>query len=204
MRKSSMSSVTSDVMRTYQELVDEISHEIERIRNEYGRSPCPSDCFKCCSNTSTIPISEVEARDLKKGLDALPPEIRQHIRQKAERTIRELEAKGYTPENMIKDTGMKAIDVVKGKSTGECPMLIGGVCSVYEHRPVICRVWGYPIDNGQELACCKKTFIGQYRNYKPLKYADYWQRCKNLSDALGSKQKTPNCYLVVKLIDDTP
>ena len=198
-----MSSIADDVMHTYQELVDEINQEIDRIRNEYGRSPCPSNCFQCCSNTSTIPISEVEARDLKKGLDALPPEIRQHIRQKAERTIRELEAKGYTPETMVKDTGMKAIDVVKGKSSGECPMLIGGVCSVYEHRPVICRVWGYPIDNGQNLACCKKTFIGQSRNYKPLKYADYWQRCKNLSDALGAKQKTPNCYLVVQLIEDT-
>ena len=197
-----MGTLPDDVMETYQELIDEIDKEITRIRNEYGRYPCPPDCFQCCSNTSTIPISEVEARDLKKGLDKLPQEIREHIRQKAERTIKELEAKGYTPENMVKDTGMKAIDVVKGSSLGECPMLIGGVCSVYEHRPVICRVWGYPIDNGKNLACCKKTFIGQNRDYKPLKYADYWQRCKNLSDALGSVQKTPNCYLVVQLLEE--
>ena len=198
-----MRSIADDVMRTYQELLDELHQEITRIRNEYGKSPCPSNCFQCCLNTATIPISEVEARDLKRGLDALPSEIRQHIRQKAERTIKALEAEGYTPDNMVSSKGMKAIDVVKGKSTGECPMLIGGVCSVYEHRPIICRVWGYPIDNGQDLACCKKTFIGQYRNYKPLKYADYWQRCKNLSEALGAKQKTPNCYIVVKLLQDS-
>ncbi len=197
-----MATSEENILNTYQELVDEIDKDVERIRSEYGKGPCPSDCYQCCLNTSTIPISEVEARDLKKGLDLLPKEVRKHIRQKALKTINVLKAKGYTPENMAKDSGMEAIDVVKGKSFGECPMLIGGVCSVYEHRPVICRVWGYPIDNGNELACCKKTFIGQRRNYKPLNYADYWQRCKTMSEALGAEQKTPNCYLVVQLIEE--
>lgn len=192
---------TEDVMQTYQTLVDEIDRDVLRIREEFGRYPCPSDCFQCCLNTSTIPISEVEARDLKIGLERLPQELQEHILQKAKRTIKELEAEGYNPENMVKDTGLKAIDVVKGTSFGECPMLIGGVCSVYENRPVICRVWGYPIDNGNNLACCKKTFIGQERDYIPLKYSDYWQRCKNLSEELGSVQKTPNCYLVVQLLE---
>ena len=187
------------VMNEYRELVTEIDQDVERVRKEYGRVPCPSTCFQCCLNTSTIPISEVEARDLKTALDALPQPIREHIRQRAEATIKVLEANGHTREKMTENSGMDAIDVVKGKSFGECPMLIGGVCSVYEHRPVICRVWGYPINNGNELACCKKTFIGQRRNYKPVKYAEYWQRCKNLSEALGALQKTPNCYLVAQL-----
>ena len=196
-----MAELSEQVIASYQELVTEINQDIERIRTEYGRVPCPSDCFKCCLNTSTIPISEVESRDLKIALDALPQPIRQYIRQKAVKTIKVLEANGFSAENMVHDSGMKAIEVVKGKPYGECPMLIGGVCSVYEHRPIICRVWGYPIDNGKELACCKKTFIGQHKNYKPVKYAEYWSRCKTLSKALGAEQKTPNCYLVTQLID---
>lgn len=197
-----MNTSEDTIMNSYQEIVNEINNDVERIRSEHGKGPCPSNCFQCCLNTSTIPISEVEARDLKKGLDALPEEIRKHIREKAMKTISVLKAKGYTPDNMANDSGMQAIEVVKGKSFGACPMLIGGVCSVYEHRPVICRVWGYPINNGNELACCKKTFIGQRRNYKPLNYVDYWQRCKTLSEALGATKKTPNCYLVLKLIDE--
>ena len=193
--------VTEHVMKAYQELVTEIDQDVKRVREEYGRVPCPTDCFQCCLNTSTIPIGEVEARDLKIALDALPQQVREHILQKAQRTIKILEAQGWTPENMAKDSGMEAIEVVKGKPFGACPMLIGGVCSVYEHRPVICRVWGYPIDNGKELACCKKTFIGQHKNYEPVKYADYWQRCKKLSEALGAVQKTPNCYLVAQLLE---
>ncbi len=197
-----MSSLSQQVMQTYRELVDEINQDVARLRKEYGGVPCPSDCFKCCLNTSTIPISEVEARDLKVGLDALPLSIRHHIRQKAQNTIKVLEAEGFSPDEMVKDSGMEAIQVIKGKSYGECPMLIGGVCSVYDHRPVICRVWGYPINNGSELACCKKTFIGQRRNYKPIEYAEYWRRCRKLSESLGADKKTPNCYLVVKLLEE--
>lgn len=197
-----MSSLSQQVMQTYRELVDEINQDVARLRKEYGGVPCPSDCFKCCLNTSTIPISEVEARDLKVGLDALPLSIRHHIRQKAQNTIKVLEAEGFSPDEMVKDSGMEAIQVIKGKSYGECPMLIGGVCSVYEHRPVICRVWGYPINNGSELACCKKTFIGQRRNYKPIEYAEYWRRCRKLSESLGADKKTPNCYLVAQLLEE--
>lgn len=196
-----METLPEEIMSTYQQLVDEITQDIERLRTEHGRGPCPSDCFQCCLNTSTIPISEVEARDLKVGLNALPETIRSHILEKAKQTIRVLERNGFTREKMSKDSGLEAIEVIKGKTYGECPMLIGGVCSVYENRPVICRVWGYPIDNGRELACCKKTFIGVRRNYKPIKYAEYWRRCKDLSQALGSEHKTPNCYLVTELIE---
>lgn len=147
-------------------------------------------------------ISEVEARDLKIGLEALPAEIRSHIRQKAEQSIKKLKAHGYDVENIMPDAGMEAIGVIKGTPEGECPMLIGGVCTVYEHRPVICRVWGYPIHSSNELACCHKTFIGKRRRFRPLSYDRYWKVCQNLSTALGATRKTPNCYLVSQLLSE--
>ncbi len=197
-----MSIKPNQVMSKYKQLVSEINQDVDRIRQEYGRYPCPTNCFQCCNNTSTIPISEVEARDLKIGLDALPKQIRKHIHQKAQKTIKVLESKGFTSDSMTKDSGIDAINIIKGKSYGQCPMLIGGVCSVYEHRPVICRVWGYPIDNGNELACCRKTFIGQRRDFNPVKYSLYWQKCKTLSEDLGVFKKTPCCYLVTQLIEE--
>lgn len=197
-----MSIQSDQVMVKYNQLVTEINKDVDRIRQEFGRYPCPTNCFQCCNNTSTIPISEVEARHLKIGLDALPKQIKSHIHQKAQQTIKVLESKGFTSDSMVKDSGMEAINIIKGKSYGQCPMLIGGVCSVYEHRPVICRVWGYPIDNGNELACCRKTFIGQRRDFNPVKYSLYWQKCKTLSEDLGVFKKTPSCYLVSQLIEE--
>ena len=189
-------------MQAYHELLDEIQRDVKRLRDASGGVPCPANCFSCCRNTATMAISEVEARDLKVGLETLPVEIRAHIRQKAERSIKKLKARGYDVENIMPDAGMKAIGVIKDTPEGECPMLIGGVCAVYEHRPVICRVWGYPIHNGNELACCNKTFIGKRRRYRPLNYDRYWKMCQKLSTELGATQKTPNCYLVSRLLSE--
>ena len=189
-------------MKAYDELVDEIERDVQRLRSESGGVPCPSTCFTCCYNTATMAISEVEAQDLKIGLEALPAELRTHIRSKAERTIKKLEAHGHTIESIMPDSGMEAVSVVRGKPEGECPMLIGGVCSVYEHRPVICRVWGYPMHNGNELACCHKTFLGTRNHFRPLNYNRYWKVCQDLSTELGATRKTPNCYLVVRLLSE--
>ncbi len=190
-------------MQTYHELTAEITKEVQRLRKEYGRFPCPADCFECCKNTATMAISEAEARDLKVGLDALPLQLRMHIRQKAERTIRALEAEGYNAKNMAAQVGLDAIQVIKGKREGECPMLIAGVCTVYEHRPVICRVWGYPLHNGNELACCHKTFIGQRQRFIPLNYTRYWRECQMVSKQLGVERKEPNCYVVAGLLSSS-
>lgn len=189
-------------MQAYYELLGEIERDVKRLREASGGVPCPSTCFACCHNTATMAISEVEARDLKIGLEALPAELRTHIRSKAERSIKALEAHGHTIESIMPDAGMEAVSVVRGKLEGECPMLIGGVCSVYEHRPVICRVWGYPIHNGNDLACCHKTFLGKRNRYRPLNYNHYWKTCQNLSTELGATRKTPNCYLVAQLLSE--
>ncbi len=43
-----------------------------------------------------------------------------------------------------------------------CPLLLGGVCSIYESRPVICRTHGLPllVDTGEEIGVdyCRSNF----------------------------------------------
>jgi Fe-S-cluster containining protein len=45
---------------------------------------------------------------------------------------------------------------------GQCPFLIDGACSVYSHRPVICRTHGLPLlsmgDEEWELNHCELNF----------------------------------------------
>lgn len=191
---------SNSVVEQYRHLMEEVHLETQRLYEARGSFPCPSTCYDCCRNTATMLISEIEGQDLKVGLKKLAPEIREHIRKKAKRSVRKLEQIGFSHERMTRDAGMESVEVLKGKPEAECPMLIGGVCSVYEHRPLICRVWGYPIDNGRELACCRKTFIGQRRRYKPIDYARYWDTCRDLSEKIGAEEKTPNAYLVVRLL----
>lgn len=45
---------------------------------------------------------------------------------------------------------------------GECPLLVGGLCAIYEYRPFICRSHGLPLlsmgDDGWELSHCELNF----------------------------------------------
>lgn len=193
---------SNSVMEQYRHLMTEVGLETQRLYEARGSFPCPSNCYDCCRNTATMLISEVEGQDVKVGLKKLAPEVQAYIRKKAKRSVRKLEQIGYSHERMTRDAGMEAVEVLKGTPEAECPMLIGGVCSIYEHRPLICRVWGYPINNGSELACCRKTFIGQRRLFKPIDYARYWKKCQDLSEKIGAEKKTPNAYLVVRLLNE--
>ena len=185
----------------YQEIIYEIERETLRLQKQIGGFPCPESCYDCCYNTATMRISEIEAQDLKIGLQKLPKEIQSHILEKASKSITKLNTVGFTEKNFPETSGTNIIEALKGTSEGECPMLVGGVCSVYKHRPIICRVWGYPITNNNQIGCCWKTFIGKRKEYKPIQYDQYWEKCRDLSEENESNPRgVPNCYLVKRLL----
>jgi hypothetical protein len=43
-----------------------------------------------------------------------------------------------------------------------CPFLVGDACTIYDHRPIICRTQGLPLlftgDEGWELSACELNF----------------------------------------------
>lgn len=47
---------------------------------------------------------------------------------------------------------------------GECPLLVGDRCALYDHRPIICRTHGLPILTGetgnQSIDYCPQNFKG--------------------------------------------
>jgi len=195
----------NDILKEYRLLAKEVDEQIAHLRTQLGgQMPCTPNCYGCCITTATLPISEVEGLDLKDGLVALPESVRSYVRWKANRTIRKLKSLNYSLENIIPDSGNKALDAIKGSQEAECPLLIGGVCSVYKQRPILCRIWGYPMFNGDEVACCRRTFKGKRDKVKPIDYTHYWSEVKRLSKKLGADEKTPICFLVVRIVESLP
>ena len=192
-------------MDSYLNLIANIGDETRALADQAGSLPCPTNCFDCCRNTATMSISLVEAKHLGIGLKTLPHSIQEHVQKKAERTINKIEKEGYSEAEVV-TAGTEAAETIKGHVESECPMLLGGVCIIYDYRPIICRVWGYPIQNNLEISCCKKTFLDSEATYKPLPYDQHWNDCKKLSGPLKSKQKEdaahriPICYFVQNLL----
>lgn len=185
----------------YVQLQQIIDRDTSRLRQELGRFPCAATCYDCCRNTATLLMSKIEVVGIQHGLAKLSGEVRNHIRAKARRTVRRLEALGHhRGDNSQLSSEM--IQEIRGAKDAECPMLVAGVCSIYEHRPVICRVWGYPITNNGGISCCRKTFIRTRDLVKPVDYDSHWQVTRDLSASLGETDKTPNCYMVLDILDN--
>jgi Fe-S-cluster containining protein len=116
----------------YLHIVNAVDEEFERNRKLHGhRMRCGQGCTDCCHHRFVI--SGLEAHHMAEGLKLTTPEIRERLRSRASEYIRRTEQR--LP----------------------CPALEGGACSIYEHRPLICRKFGMPIYNPEKperiLAC---------------------------------------------------
>jgi len=186
------------VMDRYRKLISDLDARCAELRSKYKPTfPCGVECCLCCLNTSTLFISAVETLYLREGVERLPKEIQNAIFEQARRASRKLLEMGHPAEKV---TRKEAIGLLRGRSEGICPFLIGGVCTCYEHRPIICRAWGYPMSSGDEVVFCERIFSkDEIDRADSIDYSHYWNEAQRLSGLLGFERSYPMCYMVLKL-----
>ncbi|MDB4972522.1 MAG: hypothetical protein JWN48_863 [Myxococcaceae bacterium] len=112
---------------------------------------CSAGCSSCCH--AWLSVTLVEADALREGLSALPPDERARVR-----------ARGVTEQERER----------AGESQPRCALLGEDErCSVYEHRPLVCRTQGhalrYPTGFIPAAAIARKTMNGE-ETWCPLNY----------------------------------
>lgn len=129
-------------MDNYKKFITNLDARLESYFKEQAEFVCcKKGCSACCEK-GDYPISEIELLYLMQGYAELSSEIKHKIQQ----NISLLE---------------------KG---GKCPFLLDNVCSVYDFRPIICRVHGlaFLCDNGiVKLPYCAnegKNFANVYKD----------------------------------------
>jgi len=102
---------------------------------------CHAGCDGCCYQQFTV--FPVEAHHLAQAVIALAPEARQRLLARLQQ-----------------DDPWRIID-----TPTPCVLLEHGCCSLYEHRPLICRIHGFPISStmiehpgGGQRDCCPLNF----------------------------------------------
>ncbi len=95
---------------------------------------CRAGCSECCQQS--FRVTALEGEVLRAGLEQLAPELRAQILERARR---------YEPDTRT-----------------PCPALSDeGRCTLYEHRPRICRKYGIPLwhpDDPHTLKTCRLNF----------------------------------------------
>ena len=118
---------------------------------------CKKGCSDCCEQ-GDYPISELELKYLMLGFSSLDYELKFKIQKKFS-------------------------EIKKG---GECPFLIDKICSIYSHRPIICRV------HGLAYLCKDKTVKLPYCANNKLNYNNVYNNGEFLTEPVKENLDTQN------------
>jgi uncharacterized protein len=132
----------SDAYEQYQRLVARVEAFGQAIGQRYPTQlTCHAGCDGCCYQQFTV--FPVEAHHLAQAVAALPLEARQRLLAYLQPA---------DPWHVV-DT------------PPHCVLLEHGRCSLYSHRPLICRIHGFPISStmierpdGGQRDCCPLNF----------------------------------------------
>ena len=136
----------------YQEICSRVAEEFRRNRNLHGdRIQCRPGCSDCCHQL--FQITEIEAAEVSRAVNEMPAAQRVSLREKAAVYLEDR-------KHLVSDQGEpEAWGSLPPPGTRlACPALDeDGVCTIYEHRPLICRKFGIPLWNpdrpGRVYAC---------------------------------------------------
>ena len=115
-----------------------------------GRFKCREGCAGCCH--TPFAISELEAAAISQAVALLPPQLTAELRGRAAEYLR-LRLAIFSVHGYRQSRGELAPDPEQVR----CPALVNGRCSIYEHRPTLCRRFGaaltHPNEADRVFAC---------------------------------------------------
>lgn len=180
---------------SYHRAAAALADEFSRNRRLHGsRIQCRAGCSDCCSQL--FQITEIEAAIVSEGVARLPEAARLRLQTRARHYVAErqrLFGSGGTPEAWG--------SLPKPGSRLPCPALDGGVCTLYDHRPLICRKYGIPLyhpDRPGRVAACELNFAdgeaiedGQLVQIQTAIHEDWKQVQADYNDAGGFRDDAP-------------
>lgn len=139
----------------YLRVAGEWEAEFARSRKLHGdKIHCGRGCCDCCSQM--FQITEVEAAYISSAVKQFPEERRSRLQARARDYLAQREkllASRNVPDawGSLPPPGLRL----------PCPALEDGACSIYSHRPMICRRYGIPLYNPQrpeQIFACELNF----------------------------------------------
>jgi len=149
----------TEYFEKYEAIVAEVDAVFKKFEKEMpDLVHCGKGCSDCCYALFDIPLVEAIYINTKfnekfSGLE------RSGILKKADtadRHIHKLKRKVYKASQEGRATNDILLEVAKARV--RCPMLNeNDLCSIYENRPITCRLYGVPTSIGGEAHTCSKT-----------------------------------------------
>lgn len=109
--------IALECREAYGRLLRNIEAFQAKVRERYAAHiACRAGCFSCCRTRLTVFPLEAEA--IRRSIDAMPDALRERLRER--------------------------LRTDEGEAASHCALLVDGACSVYDGRPMLCRIHGLP------------------------------------------------------------
>ena len=137
----------------------------EAVRRAGPWLACRLGCSQCC--VGPFPIEQLDAYRLRRGLVALQtsdPERARHVQERAREYVARVshDFPGDPVTGILDDSDEGEKRFENFADSEPCPALdpeTGG-CDLYSARPLLCRSFGPPMRNGDDLVVCELCFDG--------------------------------------------
>jgi Fe-S-cluster containining protein len=138
----------------------------EAVRKSGAWLVCKVGCTQCC--ISPFPISQLDARRLRKGLaelDAHDPERGAQVRERARQSVARISSSfpGDSATGILTQSEEAEEQFASFAEDEACPALDRdtGACDLYAARPITCRTFGPPVRCGSDaVGVCELCFEG--------------------------------------------
>lgn len=156
------------LLSRYQDLLAGVDSRGDEVREAYpGQIQCGRGCTDCCHQP--FDISWLEGFFLWIGLGDLDEGVRRRVLERAKAYEAWSATQSWGARETIQGTEeertLRMRIRIDAMSTSHmpCPLLEDGVCLLYDYRPAVCRLAGYPLPDPVDdsaLYACYKNFTG--------------------------------------------
>ena len=146
----------SEYFKQYEAIVAEVDALFRKFEAEMpDRVKCGKGCSDCCHALFDITLAEglYLNKKFNEKFSGLDRSAILERADRADRQIHKLKRKVYKASSQ----GVPAAEVLRevAKARVRCPLLgDDDLCSMYEHRPITCRLYGVPTSIGGEAHTC--------------------------------------------------
>lgn len=161
------------VLPRYRELVAHVDGWFARALQAHREDgvQCGAGCCSCC--IGLFDISSADQLMVAEGYRRAAPETRRALRQSARTLLDRIEtlAPEWERPYQLGSLGEERFDALcDALATERCVALDGtGLCQIYDHRPLICRLHGLPMYDPLEAQYCGGACE---LNFPPVDLAD--------------------------------
>jgi len=186
----------------YEDLVQQANAVFDKLKNEYGDCvKCKLACSDCCY--ALFDLTLVEALYINTRVNELfegeAREVLMERANKADRKIYKLKRQAFKDH----EAGKSEDDILKemAEQRVRCPALNDdNRCSIYDVRPITCRIYGVPTVIGGKAHTCGLSGFQQGQQYPTVKLDDIYNRLYEISFALAQEIKSKYPKLAEMLV----